>query len=115
METSIENRKLFTWLDALYRTEPMGGPCHIVTEDFNVEDKDIEWCIEHLNITDRHNVVSRENQVALLSECILLNLLHRRPTSRRKALNLWHNEWRKEIHAFRMPGIAPKNLQDSRR
>lgn len=35
-------------VEALYMWHPSGGGMHIVTDDWNCEDQDVEWCKRHM-------------------------------------------------------------------
>ena len=50
--------EIVSLIKELYKKEPVGGMLHIVLDDFNIDDDDLEWCIEYCNQEenrDRHD------------------------------------------------------------
>ena len=37
---------------AVYQFSEVGGQCHIVVDDWNIETEHVQWCLDHLDSTD---------------------------------------------------------------
>jgi hypothetical protein len=66
--TNIQNACVLL-IRELYKTEPVGGDLHIVTDDYNVDAESLEWCEFHVN--DRGG---EETEIGKLELAILLLL-----------------------------------------
>ena len=40
-------KKVADIVDAIYRFNSVGGNCHIVIDDYNIDDGSIDWCLKH--------------------------------------------------------------------
>lgn len=63
--TNIQNACVLL-IRELYKTEPTGGDMHIVTDDFNVEDIHLRWCMQHIG-----EYISKNDRVEMLEEAII--------------------------------------------
>lgn len=55
--------------DAVYEFNCVGGNCHIVLDDFNIEDSHIDWCLDEglkTNIHDHDN-----EQLEIEKNCLI--------------------------------------------
>lgn len=51
-----ETRRVADLIKELYELNSVGGPLHIVTDDYNVSDDDVRFCLDEINQTgpDEH-------------------------------------------------------------
>ena len=52
--TNIQNACVLL-IHELYKTEPVGGELHIVTDDYNVDAGSLEWCRLYMFTRKRKN------------------------------------------------------------
>lgn len=55
--------------DAVYEFNGVGGNCHIVLDDFNIDDDDIDYCLNEGLANNVHE--HTEDQLAIEKECLL--------------------------------------------
>jgi hypothetical protein len=67
------------WVREWYKHEPVGGVLHIVLDDLNVEDKHVQWCVEHAR---------EEGDVE--GERLAQTLAYMTVTQRRKVARAWY-------------------------
>lgn len=58
----------------VYEFSPVGGNCHIVTDDWNLEDENIRWCLDTALVANHAKAAA--DQIAAERACLeaLLNL-----------------------------------------
>jgi len=49
MNPEFQKKRFGILLRRLYAHNAVGGNCHIVTDDGNIEDEFINWCLEQIN------------------------------------------------------------------
>jgi hypothetical protein len=84
--------ELFDLIKRFYAVAPMGGILHIVTDDMNVKDENIEWALTRVAV-HRHRTRTSVEEIEL---GVKLGLeLYRLPEDQRMAL-LW-KYWNEEV------------------
>ena len=63
-ERTIKAAKL---IKAVYEYSCVGGGCHIVLDDWNIETDHVQWCLDN-----HHNYCESDEQVAAEKECLEL-------------------------------------------
>ena len=63
--TNIQNACVLL-IRELYKTEPVGGDLHIVTDDYNVDTESIAWCELYINERGREKTEIGKLELAIL-------------------------------------------------
>lgn len=64
------------YIKTIYSISSIGGPLHIVIDDYNIENEHVLWCI--------HNSIEKEQNILLKELCLqVANYLLKIPESRR--------------------------------
>lgn len=63
--TNIQNACVLL-IHELYKTEPVGGEIHIVTDDFNVHDEDLCWCEHYIKRQKKEHKPIGKLELAIL-------------------------------------------------
>ena len=64
--TNIQNACVLL-IRELYKTEPTGGDLHIVTDDANVTDDDLEWAEQYIAIRKKNETDTGRLELAILA------------------------------------------------
>lgn len=70
--TNIQNACMLL-IKELYKTEPVGGDLHIVTDDCNVTDYDLAWCEFYIKKQGREHTKTARLELAILWLLALMN------------------------------------------
>jgi hypothetical protein len=65
-------KKTIDLIQEIYKTESTGGDCHIVLDDFNIENDHIQWCIDWINRNEIPEIGPEVKAIEL--ECMNLML-----------------------------------------
>ncbi len=65
---SDATKKAALLVDAIYEFSCVGGNAHIVVDDFNIEDPNIDWCLDEALKTNVHE--ADEVQLKVERECL---------------------------------------------
>ena len=87
-------------IETLYRVCHGGGCCHIVTDDYNIEDYHLQWVIDYCNKSESNDCIDKE-----LSSLICQLLLQLSIGQRRYLFFLYDNNYIKNI--------GPENFDQS--
>ena len=64
--TNIQNACVLL-IRELYKTETVGGDIHIVTDDANVTDDDLEWAQQYIALRKKNETDAGRLELAILS------------------------------------------------
>jgi len=64
--TNIQNACVLL-IRELYKTEPVGGDIHVVTDDANVTDDDLEWAAQFIVLRKKNETDAGRLELAILS------------------------------------------------
>jgi len=61
-------KKATDLIKSIYEFNVVGGNCHIVIDDYNIDDGSIDWCLKHGLSSNIHE--HTEKQLKIEKECL---------------------------------------------